>query len=108
MRSPEVEACNADFGDGAQVAKAINAWVEDKTEQMIKVLVTPMDVLHARLVLVNAIYFKGIWQDQFDPAATFDGDFRLLDGTTKRLPMMARSGELLAYQDETLQAVSLP
>jgi serpin B len=102
------EARNIDFGDPARAADEINAWVEHKAEQMIKNLVTPIDLVLARLVLVNAIYFKGAWSDPFDPQRTRDGDFRLLSGETRPMPMMAQSGEMAAYEDDALQAVSLP
>lgn len=74
----EVEQVN--FADNVNAAKAINSWVEQKTKDKIKDLISP-DALDAltRLVLVNAIYFKGNWADKFDPADTKKEPFYLND-----------------------------
>ncbi len=53
--------------------KTINLWVENKTQQKIKDLIKPgsLDPL-TRLVLANAIYFKGDWLSQFYKELTKD------------------------------------
>lgn len=49
----------------------INTWVENKTHRMIKDLLPPGSIDKAtNLVLVNAAYFKGIWENKFDPELT--------------------------------------
>src|ERR1700733_8910844 len=54
----------------------INRWVEQKTQDKIKDLLQPGTLAPStRLVLTNAIYFKGDWQTQFDKAQTRDEDF---------------------------------
>ena len=65
-----------DFGDEAAARKAINDWVESKTNDKIKELITEgiLDDL-TKLVLVNAIYFKGNWAQQFDPKRTRQSGF---------------------------------
>jgi len=59
----------------------INGWVEDQTHDRIKDLI-PQGALDAltRLVLTNAIYFKGNWSEQFDKKNTRKIDFALADG----------------------------
>lgn len=54
-----------------QARVTINAWVEKNTREKIKDLIQKgmIDRL-TRLVLANAIYFKGIWREQFDKAQT--------------------------------------
>lgn len=102
------ELANLDFGKADEAARTINAWVEGKTENKIKDLLAPLNVLNAALVLVNAIYFKGAWQREFDKAETREGCFTLLDATTKRLAMMHQSGEYRYHEDDTAQVIELP
>jgi serpin B len=70
----------------------INDWVSDQTEEKINDLLPPgsIDEL-TRLVLTNAIYFKGSWAEKFDPADTVPETFTLLDGTTTTVQMMKQS-----------------
>ena len=67
----------------------INAWVEERTEKRIKDLL-PVDSIKplTRLVLVNAIYFLGNWERQFDVAKTQDQPFATSASTNKQVPMM--------------------
>lgn len=60
-----------EFANSAVAAKTINSWVEEKTNNRIKDLISP-DMLDSltRAVLVNAIYFKGKWTYPFDPMFT--------------------------------------
>lgn len=79
-----------DFRSAAEEARvAINDWVEDKTAGRIVDLIPEGAVSSlTRLVLVNAIWFKASWADQFDPDATADGTFVTLDGTDTTVPFM--------------------
>lgn len=101
------QVASLDFGQ-ADAAEIINRWVYEKTHRKIRDLVTPPMVSPAILILINAIYFKGIWTDQFDPDQTVERDFHLLDGSRKRLPMMFQSGTYGYYETGEFQAVSLP
>ncbi|XP_063393784.1 antichymotrypsin-2-like isoform X1 [Cydia fagiglandana] len=78
-----------DFSNGAAAAKLINDWVESKTNNKIKDLISE-DSLNAltRLVLVNALYFKGKWKHQFKPHNTMDKPFYVKKDTTVDVPMM--------------------
>jgi serpin B len=89
-------------------AATINRWVTTATNQRIRELVTPADLQQALLVLTNAVHFKGLWAAPFDEANTEERDFTLLDGRRRRHPMMVQSGRYAYYEDEHLQAVSLP
>ncbi len=72
-----------------QARQTINAWVEKQTNGKIKDLISP-GVLDAttRLVLTNAVYFKGNWATQFKKELTRDQPFTLLDGSKVQVPMM--------------------
>jgi serpin B len=84
----------ADYGTNADGERArINRWVEEKTRDRIKELLAPGTITsRTRMVLANAIYFKGAWQEQFDPKQTRPMPFTLHDGTKTDVPMMHREG----------------
>lgn len=79
--------------DSEGARKRINAWVEEQTHNRIQDILPPgaLDEL-MRLVLTNAIYFKGEWAKVFPQSATKDDDFLLGGGKKQRVPMMAYSG----------------
>jgi len=78
-----------EFAKSDESAKTINDWVAAQTKNKIQNLV-PASYLSSmtRLVLVNAIYFKGNWKNQFDKAETYKEDFHLCDGSKKKVDMM--------------------
>ncbi len=93
--------------DGAR--KTINAWVEKETQDKITDLIPPGALTAAtRLVLTNAIYFKGTWESPFEKAATQDQPFHLSGGADKNAAMMHRTGTYGYMEDEGFQALKLP
>ena len=90
--------------------QAINGWVEEETQDKIKNLLPEGSVdAMTRLVLANAIYFKGSWHSAFDVNATQAMPFTLLDGSQKNVDMMALTGEHLIYGvGKGFQIVQLP
>ena len=106
------EARLVDFKTKAEEARAeINAWTEEKTNGKIKGLfpARSLDPL-SRLVLVNAVYFKGKWEKTFRKEQTFDGEFTRGDGSTVTVRMMSspQPSERLYFEDEELQALRMP
>jgi len=97
-----------DFIETSNAARLINDWVEAATRDKIKDLITE-DMLDAltRLVLVNAIYFKGDWASKFDPKLTTNQDFHLSDGSTKTVSMMRQTTEFDSARLDNLDAVML-
>jgi serpin B len=89
--------------------KQINRWVEQQTNQKIKDLIG-QGVLNSltRLVLVNAIYFKGNWASQFDAKDTRTAQFRLPDGNTADVQMMSRKARYGLAEEDNLQVLELP
>jgi serine protease inhibitor len=81
-----------DFRNNVEAArKEINAWVDKRTNGRIKDLVGPRALTReTRLVVTNAIYFKGEWAEPFAPGATSKQPFTLADGTKVEAPLMAR------------------
>ncbi|MCE2399935.1 serpin family protein [Candidatus Poribacteria bacterium] len=95
-----------DFLDPNSLTR-INQWVNDNTNGKIPKILDEIDA-NAVLFLINAIYFKGAWQTEFDPMHTRDGTFHLINGSTKQVPMMFRSGRYSHYRGDAFQAVNLP
>jgi serpin B len=84
----------------------INDWVAKNTNGRIKEIVselTPEEIL----VLVNAIYFKGSWTNEFDPKLTSAREFSLASGPSQR-QMMNREDRFRYKADDATQAVALP
>jgi serpin B len=102
---------NLDFVNEAEKSRqTINTWVEDQTNGKIKDLlkkehITPM----TRLILTNAIYFKGNWVKQFDEEKTKESDFKVDSETTAKVPMMSMRDESFNYTaTQDLQILELP
>ena len=60
-----------------------------------------------RLILTNAIYFKGQWDEPFEVADTREEDWHGPSGTSK-VPMMHQEGSYLYYESDGFQALDLP
>src|SRR5205085_3024549 len=89
--------------------QAINRWVEEQTRNKIKDLIQPglLGPL-TRLVLVNAIYFKGAWVEPFEKANTRPEDFHLADGKDISVPTMHQVEEFSYFDEGSFQMVALP
>ncbi len=87
----------------------INRWVEEKTQDKIKDLIPPglLNTL-TRLVLTNAIYFKGNWESKFDPVLTKDAPFFLSSGKSVQTPLMYQTKEFKYGEFESLQILEMP
>ena len=88
----------------------INAWVEEKTQDRIKDLLPEgsIDSL-TRLVLANAIYFKGSWQYQFEPDWTQDRPFHQIGAEASKTPTMMLPNKHLRYADlDGLDILEMP
>ncbi|WP_437639738.1 serpin family protein [Sorangium sp. So ce854] len=81
-----------DFKRAHEQARArINQWVEQQTNAKIKDLMPPNSVTAlTRLVLTNAIYFKGKWATPFDKKATKNEPFTVKPGAAPAVPMMRK------------------
>jgi serpin B len=93
--------------DGA--AREINAWVERETRKRIRDIVGPGSLGPlTRLVLANAIYFKGDWLTAFSEHATHDAPFRLAGGGEVKARMMFRSGGFWYHETADAQVLEIP
>jgi|AntAceMinimDraft_16_1070373.scaffolds.fasta_scaffold00683_1 serpin B len=104
---------NLDFKKNAENARiTINNWVEEKTNDKIKDLI-PQGMVNSltRLVLTNAVYFKGDWIRQFNEDDTKDQGFRINKDSVIRVPMMERTDEEARFnyaENNELQILEMP
>ena len=107
------KAANLDFANQTEESRqTINRFIEEQTNDKIKDLI-PKGVLNSltRLILTNAIYFKGTWQWEFDKADTKEQDFKITPDNVVKVPMMRMEPEKTEfnYADlENLQILELP
>lgn len=103
---------NVDFQTKTEEARMmINDWVEEKTNDKIKDII-PQGMLSpmTRLVLSNAIYFKGTWVLEFDKKNTYDASFRVSSDKTVTVDMMVRDDKdarFNYYENEDLQVLEM-
>jgi serpin B len=99
-----------DFVNGAEGARqAINHWVEQWTKGKITDLI-PTGILtpNTRLVLADAIYFKGDWERKFDADATHPVPFHVSGGQTVRVSTMHQTNYFRYGEPEGVQVLELP
>jgi len=102
-----IESLN--FANAAEASGKINAWVAKQTQNQIKDLLSPDDLDSCtRLVLTNAIYFKGNWVTQFDSAETTNQPFTLASGEKQQVAMMVQSNNFGYAEFENLQVLEMP
>ena len=104
---------NLDFVNETEKSRlTINSWVEGQTNNKIKDLI-PQGILTSstRLVLTNAIYFKGFWFRQFDKRGTKEEDFRVSPDNKIKVQMMRLTDEEANFnyaETDKLQILELP
>ena len=103
------ELAAVDFAKSEEARHTINHWVEDQTNGKIKDLI-PAGTLNAmtRLVLTNAIYFKGMWDTPFSKSETKDAAFHQSKGKTIDVPMMFQKHKFGYAAAEGVQVLELP
>lgn len=113
QESPDFLQKNADyFSAGAyrndlqdkETVKDINAWIAANTGDKIQDLIGELDE-NAKLLLVNALYFKAPWLKPFTPA--FDGIFHA-PGADVTVPMMDQTAGFSLFENENFKSVLLP
>lgn len=86
----------------------IDSWIEEKTNNKIKDLIKGTTNQLTRLVITNAIYFNGTWQQQFEQSLTQDSEFRVNEGKSVSIPMMYMQSVFSYAETEDLQILSMP
>ncbi len=103
----QAELASVDFKK-PESAQTINDWAANRTQGKIRNVVQwPFDPL-TRVILANAIYFKGKWDRPFDKGATKPRAFHLSGGMEKPVPTMWQRGHFNYQEGDDFQAVRLP
>ena len=107
------KAANLDFVKETEKSRqTINSFIEEQTNDKIKDLI-PQGVLSSltRLVLTNAIYFKGTWEWEFDKSDTSDQDFKITPTNIVKTQMMHMDPDKARFnysETENMQILELP
>ena len=107
------KAANLDFiGETEKSRQTINTFIEEQTNDKIKDLI-PQGALtpDIRLVLTNAVYFKGTWVWEFDKSDTRDQDFKITPTNIVKTPMMFMNNDKAKFNYADLgdlQILELP
>ena len=89
--------------------EAINQWVDEATQGKIMEVLGPKTITEfTSLIITNAIYFKGDWDEPFEEDNTSDKPFYLLDGQVVQVPMMSQRNHYSYRLGEAYTAVELP
>jgi serpin B len=92
-----------------EARQRINAWVSQETQDRIKDLIPPGGVNPTtRLVLANAIYFKGEWSEPFDPKQTREAPFVVSPEKSVTASLMYQQDRFFYGQFDDLQVLEMP
>ena len=103
----QAELGAVDFARPAS-AQTINHWADQSTHGKIQDVVRWPFESATRVVLANAIYFKGKWERPFDKQETRPHAFYPASGGEKEVPTMWRHGQFAHQRSDDFQAVQLP
>ncbi len=96
-------------GDAEGARLEINTWVEKQTEDKIKDLLQQGVIDNmTRLVLTNAVYFKGDWDMPFEESSTRKQDFKLSAAKTVKAPLMYQTEWFGYFEQPELQVLEMP
>ncbi|MBU3895763.1 serpin family protein [Patescibacteria group bacterium] len=107
------KVANVDFIQETEKSRqTINSFIEEQTNNKIEDLI-PAGLLNSmtRLVLTNAIYFKGTWEWEFDKSNAREEDFKITPDNVVKTPMMFMNPEKTSFNyadTEDLQILELP
>jgi serpin B len=103
------EFARLDFQQTEMARQQINQWVEQQTNEKIVNLIQPGVLqMDTRLVLTNAIYFLGGWQDEFNKELTKEEPFFISPTQSADAPLMTQTQRLRYSESDGLQILELP
>jgi serine protease inhibitor len=103
----DAKAAAMDFSKDS-TADTINKWISESTKGKIQKMIEPPIDSYVMMYLINAIYFKGQWQDKFDKDRTFSSVFNSGNGKKADIMMMSRTDCVEYASGGSYRAVRLP
>lgn len=98
-----------DFSQPNDALEKINDWTANQTQGKITNFLKLQDIdSSTRVLLTNALYFKGSWNSAFDPKKTALAPFFNTPDTSIQVAMMQQTENLLYFQDDQVQVLGLP
>lgn len=101
------EVGELDFND-PETVEIINQWVNDNTEGLIEKIIEGSIPSEMVMYLINAVYFKGDWLNEFDPEQTRERDFHVENEEVTPVDMMHREDAIAHYVSDEVVMVDLP
>ncbi len=95
----------ANISDNKKIVGEVNDWVNDKTKGKIPTIIDNPDFT---AILLNAIYFKGAWADEFSKHATAPDTFTDRGGKEHSIDFMNKTDSFNYFKDEFIEVVELP
>lgn len=100
-------AQEVDYSNPSLAEDIINDWVSDQTRGKIEDLVKNLDATTV-MVLTNAVYFKGLWEHQFDPQRSGSGYFHLNEDEGISTPMMHTQADVMRTSIGGFKILDMP
>ncbi|SHI17060.1 serpin B [Butyrivibrio fibrisolvens DSM 3071] len=89
-----------------KITNAVNDWIDENTDGLIRSISD--DLSASDLILINTLYLKASWKNDFDEYCTEEGDFTTIFGDTVSKDFMNQQEEFLYYEDDDCKFVVLP
>lgn len=95
----------ASISNNKRIVSEVNNWVKERTKDKIPTIIDDPDFTS---ILLNTIYFKGAWADEFSEHATLPGEFTDRNGKCHSIDFMTKTDSLNYFKDEFIEVVELP
>jgi len=102
----KAQAESFDIND-PQAPEKINNWIETNTNGLIDKMIEELNS-NTVMLLINAIYFKGKWNSQFNKDKTFQAEFEKSNGVASDVPMMKQVSDFKIYSGPNFKVAELP
>lgn len=93
-----------DFSNAVGVSQKINQWVGNVTHGHITELVKASDIENAVMLMINGVYFKGLWRQPFYENQTFVSEFKTTPTDVQQTQFMSQTGRFFYVESSQLQA----